>query len=65
MDKGPRAELLGSKDAEVPLGLQPVRSRLKLANRPFTTFSESFNPSAIRADNGRDSIANAVGALLG
>lgn len=50
MDKRPNAELLGSNDAKVPLGPQPARSRLKLANRPFTNFAESFNPTAMRAD---------------
>lgn len=50
MDKRPPAELLGSNDAEVPLGSKAVRSRVKLANRPLATFSESFNSSAMRAD---------------
>lgn len=50
MDKRPRAELLGSNDTEVPLGPEAVRSRVKLANRPLANFSESFTPSAIKAE---------------
>jgi tyrosinase len=50
MEKHPPTELLGSNDAEVPLGSTSARSRVTLAKRPLATFSRSFSSSAMRAD---------------
>jgi len=39
----PKTELLGSNDTEIALGASPVRSRIRLAARPLSTLSRSFN----------------------
>jgi tyrosinase len=48
--KPPKAELLGSNDKEIALGPNPVRSRIKLANRPLATLSKSFTKSLMSTD---------------
>ncbi len=46
----PTSELLGSNDAEIPLGPSPVKSRVKFATRPLTTLSKSFTRSLMSAE---------------
>src|SRR6266700_517193 len=50
MSSPPTSELMGSNDAEIPLGPKQVKSRLKLASRPLNTLSGSFTSSRMAAD---------------
>ena len=50
MGSQPTSELLGSNDSEIPLGPNPIKSRVKLAIRPLTTVSKSFTNSLMRAE---------------
>jgi tyrosinase len=47
MAKAPNSELLGSNDAAMTLGSDPVESHVKLARTPLKTFAASYTQTAM------------------
>jgi tyrosinase len=47
MAKAPNSELLGSNDAAMTLGSDPVESHVKLARTPLKTFAASYTRTAM------------------
>jgi tyrosinase len=47
MARAPNSELLGSNDAAITLGSEPVESHVKLATTPLRTFTASYTRTAM------------------